>query len=147
MENLKKIWNQCGLTIVLMMMFLGSLIGQWVSGFHAFNEERLEQNQAPLSHLLEYLTHGHFLSSVAENWESEFLQMMLFVWLTVFLYQKGSAESKPPPEERTKEDLEHYKAEEKLSKKQVKKYPILWRLYENSLTLALFLLFAVSFNA
>lgn len=30
-----------------------------------------------------------------ENWESEFLQMFLFVALTAFLYQKGSPESKP----------------------------------------------------
>jgi hypothetical protein len=31
-----------------------------------------------------------------ENWESEFLQMFVFIVLTVFLYQKGSAESKDP---------------------------------------------------
>ena len=29
-----------------------------------------------------------------ENWESEFLQMFLFIALTAFLYQRGSAESK-----------------------------------------------------
>lgn len=30
-----------------------------------------------------------------ENWESEFLQMSAYVLLTVFLFQKGSSESKP----------------------------------------------------
>ncbi len=74
------------------------------SGFYTYNEERLEQHQQPIATVTEYLGHGHFLSSLAENWESEFLQMMLFVWLTVFLYQKGSAESKSPPEERSNEE-------------------------------------------
>ena len=36
------------------------------------------------------------MESVFENWESEFLQMALYVWLTSFLYQRGSAESKDP---------------------------------------------------
>lgn len=46
--------------------------------------------------LAEYLGEGDFLEAVTENWESEFLQMAMFVLLTVFLYQKGSAESKDP---------------------------------------------------
>ena len=41
-----------------------------------------------------YLGTGHFWEATGENWESEFLQMALFVILTTFLYQKGSAESK-----------------------------------------------------
>lgn len=145
MEKLKKIWNQFGLTVVLFFMFLASFIGQLLSGFHAFNEERIEEHQEALKTVIEYLGHGHFISSVAENWESEFLQMMIFVVLTVFLFQKGSAESKPPPEERTGEDLKHYQSEEKFSQKQTKKHPILWRLYENSFSIALFMLFLISF--
>jgi hypothetical protein len=35
-------------------------------------------------------TFGHF-----ENWKSEFLQMALFVALTISLPQKGSPQSKP----------------------------------------------------
>jgi len=30
-----------------------------------------------------------------ENWESEFLQMGMYVVLTAFLFQRGSSESKP----------------------------------------------------
>ena len=30
-----------------------------------------------------------------KNWESEFLQMGMYVVLTVFLFQRGSSESKP----------------------------------------------------
>ncbi len=43
-----------------------------------------------------YLLSGHFLQSTFENWESEFLQMALFLILSMFLYQKGSSESKDP---------------------------------------------------
>ena len=41
------------------------------------------------------LLSGDFWEAISENWESEFLQMGSYVVLTVFLYQKGSAESKP----------------------------------------------------
>ncbi len=45
--------------------------------------------------MLEYLGTGAFLEATFENWESEFLQMGMYVILTVFLFQKGSSESKP----------------------------------------------------
>ncbi|WP_308470653.1 DUF6766 family protein [Arthrobacter sp. 4R501] len=35
------------------------------------------------------------MEATFENWESEFLQMAMYVILTVFLFQKGSSESKP----------------------------------------------------
>ncbi len=35
-----------------------------------------------------------FWSDVAENWQSEYLQFLLFIWVTVYLVQKGSPESK-----------------------------------------------------
>ncbi|MVQ43319.1 hypothetical protein GON06_14295 [Microbacterium sp. MAH-37] len=36
-----------------------------------------------------------FVADVAENWQSEFLQFFLFIGATVWLVQRGSAESKP----------------------------------------------------
>ncbi|WP_313432016.1 MULTISPECIES: DUF6766 family protein [unclassified Brevundimonas] len=47
---------------------------------------------------------GAFLSSLFENWESEFLQMRTYVVLTAYLMQRGSPESKdldePSPQDR-----------------------------------------------
>jgi Domain of unknown function (DUF6766)/ATP dependent DNA ligase C terminal region len=43
---------------------------------------------------MQYLTTGAFGEAVFENWESEFLQMGLYVVLTAFLFQRGSSESK-----------------------------------------------------
>ena len=51
-----------------------------------------------------YLTTAHFAEATFENWESEFLQMGAFVLLTVFLVQKGSAESKQESDDPRDED-------------------------------------------
>lgn len=41
-----------------------------------------------------YLSGGYCLEATFENFQSEFLQMAMYVILTVFLRQVGSAESK-----------------------------------------------------
>jgi hypothetical protein len=41
------------------------------------------------------LGEGHFIEATFENWKSEFLQMAGYVLFTIFLFQKGSPESKP----------------------------------------------------
>lgn len=127
------------------LMFLVTVGGHFVSGFHAYNEERIENHEAPLESMTAYLHTGHFISSVGENWESEFLQMAIFVWFTAFLYQKGSAESHPLPEDETEQDKKDDASEEAYTKKQRKKYPFLWRLYENSMVIILMILFVGSF--
>jgi hypothetical protein len=82
------------LALVTLGLFLATVCGQVASGLAAHNQELSERAQAPLS-LAAYLTSGHFMEALFENWESEFLQMGLFVWLSARLRQRGSAESKP----------------------------------------------------
>jgi hypothetical protein len=132
-------WRANGLSIVLAAIFLTCLVAQAWSGHLAFNEELLRDGERPID-LAAYLASGHFLSSLFENWESEFLQMGMYVLLTVFLRQRGSAESRPlsPAEEDERIDPGP------------KPWPLragrLWRaLYANSLSIALLLLFALSF--
>ena len=95
-----------GLSITLFVLFLVSLVGQALTGWRAHAEE-LRMHELPSIGLPEYLTSGHFISAVFENWESEFLQMAAYVLLTIFLFQKGAAESKKPdddnPEDETPE--------------------------------------------
>src|SRR3546814_12327537 len=59
------------------------------------NEELTVHGEQAVS-LGQYATDPHFISTVFENWESEFLQMSAYVVLTAFLFQKGSAESSDP---------------------------------------------------
>lgn len=44
--------------------------------------------------LLRYITSASFGVDVLENWQSEYLQFFLYTFLTVWLLQKGSPESK-----------------------------------------------------
>ena len=70
-----------GLTLALLALFAGSIVGQMIAGFHAENEERLQQGAAAIG-FAAYLSSGAFLSAIFENWESEFLQMWAYVTLT-----------------------------------------------------------------
>src|SRR5687768_1800914 len=87
-----------GLTLVLMALFVLTWGGQLLAGHREHNQSQREHGQAELG-LGEYIGSGHFWQATAENWESEFLQMAMFVILTVFLFQKGSPESKDADED------------------------------------------------
>src|SRR3954447_18467587 len=81
------------LTLVFGLLFLGSLVGQALTGWHRFNDE---QHAAMLSgiSLGDYLRSADFAVDVTENWQSEYLQFSLYIVLTVWLLQRGSSESK-----------------------------------------------------
>src|SRR5690242_4415274 len=66
-----------------------------VSGWLS-NNQSLAEHQRPVLAFPTYLTGGEFASATFENWESEFLQMAVYVVLTAFLLQRGSAESRDP---------------------------------------------------
>src|SRR3546814_13137327 len=83
------------LTIVLLLLFAGSIIGQWLTGWHVALEDAARHGEPALS-LGVYTLSPKFLSSVFENWESEFLQMSAYVVLTAILIQRGSSASKDP---------------------------------------------------
>jgi hypothetical protein len=138
---MKKIWKDNGLSIVFLTLFVVSIIGQIVSGFHEHNKER-EQNNADSIGVAEYLQSGHFLQTTFENWESEFLQMALFVVLTVSLRQKGSSESKKfEPEEVDRAPSKRRKD----VPWPVKHGGFVLHIYKHSLSIALFILFILSF--
>lgn len=134
-----------GLTIVLVALFALTMTGQIVSGNRSFNIEQTDHGQPTLS-VGEYLKSPHFVEATFENWESEFLQMGAFVLLTIWLFQKGSSESKKPEEEEEEVDADPRKEKNRKDAPwPVKRGGWVLRLYETSLSLALFLLFAISF--
>jgi hypothetical protein len=109
-SRLQRVVYENGLCLSLVGLFLLTLMGQISFGCTAHNQERLEWGLRALS-LGDYLTSGHFLEALFENWESEFLQMGLFVWMSVRLVQKGSAESNPLDEEpESAEDPRNHQA-------------------------------------
>jgi hypothetical protein len=94
----------------------------------------------------QYFKTGHFIETTFENWESEFLQMALFVILTMFLYQKGSSESKDPDKKEEEVDKEP-NPKKKDAPWPVHKGGLILSIYKHSLCYTLFLLFVLSFIA
>ncbi|QAY70786.1 DUF6766 family protein [Xylanimonas protaetiae] len=82
------------LSLMFAALFLGSLLGQALAGCARFNREQVDAGVAPVS-LGRYVTSSAFGVDVLENWQSEFLQFLLFILATVWLVQRGSPESKP----------------------------------------------------
>jgi len=131
------------LIIVFALLFAIFQIGQIIMGHKEYNDFLTTHHQPSIS-IYHYLFSGHFIQSTFENWESEFFQMGLFVVFTIFLRQKGSSESKEigKEDESDKEPQSHKDAP----------WPVLkggWILsiYKYSLSIALLLLFILSFIA
>ena len=82
-----------GLSITFITLFLIAWAAQTFFGWHTFVQELQDEGQPGIS-FFAYLHTGHFISATFENFQSEFLQMALYVVLTIFLRQIGSAESK-----------------------------------------------------
>lgn len=139
---MKKFLHENGLSILLLVITVLTLLGQLIVGWHEFNNELSDYGRSPLT-FGAYLTNGHCIEAVFENWESEFLQMGLYVVLTVSLRQKGSSESK------SLDGKEEVDREPSPSRKDAP-WPVrqggwVLSLYKNSLSIAFFLLFALSF--
>lgn len=131
------------LSVVFLVLFLAAIIGQAFSGWKQYNKERIEENVPEVS-LGEYLGSGHFISATFENFESEFLQMALYVMLTIGLRQIGSAESKSLDK---KEEVDREPRPYSDAPWPVKKGGWLLKLYSNSLSIALAILFLASWGA
>jgi hypothetical protein len=86
-------------------LFVGTLVGQALSGAADFNAQQIANGLERVS-LLDYVTSSSFGVDVMENWQSEYLQFFLYIFATVWLIQRGSAESKKPGEEGLESDKE-----------------------------------------
>ncbi len=129
-----------GLSLVAAFLMLGALAGQFVTGQSVYNEERRELGLQPLD-FPHYFVSGHAMSATFENWESEFLQMGMYVLLTVVLRQKGSAESRPMTEAEEDPRIDPGPPP----------WPVraggIWKaLYSHSLAMAFMALFVLSFG-
>jgi hypothetical protein len=129
-----------GLTIVFLSLFLVTLFAQALTGWKAHNRELAENHGSSLA-LTTYLKSGHFISATFENFESEFLQMSLYVVLTIGLRQIGSAESKSLEE---KEEVDREPGQHKDAPWPVRKGGWILKLYSNSLAICFCLLFLIS---
>lgn len=133
-----------GLSLTLLLLFGLSIGGHSITGFWRSNEQ-LRQHSQPAITFPDYITSAAFVESVFENWESEFLQMALYVWLTSFLYQRGSAESKDPDKPDVVDEDPRTHRSDNGAPYPIRAGGLILKVYEHSLCLALFALFALSF--
>ena len=82
-----------GMGLFFGAIFLASLVGHAFAGWHQFNNEQAAEGLGLIS-LGEYLTSVSFATDITENWQSEYLQFLLFIVGTIWLLQIGSPESK-----------------------------------------------------
>lgn len=140
---MKRFLRNNSLSIVVFSLFFVILVGMAIVGQKNYNQEQQDHNQQQVN-FVEYVGTGSFIEGVFENWESEFLQMGMYVILTVFLVQKGSAESKKLRGEEP-EDRKPKHTNSKNAPWAVRKGGVVLKVYEHSLSLAFIVLFLLSF--
>ncbi|WP_374984498.1 DUF6766 family protein [Streptomyces fradiae] len=82
-----------GLSLVFGAGFLVTLSCQALTGRAEYNGEMRAIGAEPVT-LSRYLTSADLAVAVTENWRSEYLQFILYLFGTVWLIQRGSPESK-----------------------------------------------------
>jgi hypothetical protein len=94
-SSFRKALRDNSLSIVFGVLLLLALAGQALVGVAEYNDDARTHGLAQLD-LWRYVTSSTFAVDVSENWQSEYLQFLLYILLTVWLVQRGSSESKPP---------------------------------------------------
>ena len=141
---MRRLLRDNGLSIVVFTLFFAFVVGQSIVGLLDYNSTQKEHGSPPVGYV-EYLRSGDFVEAVFENWESEFLQMGLYVLLTAFLYQKGSAESKDPEAEDPVDADPRESWHRPDAPWPVRRGGLALKLYENSLSVTFLALFLFSF--
>ncbi len=90
---MRKAIRENSLSLFFFAIFIAALVGQAVAGHALHNNEAAEHGGEPMS-MWRYVTSSDFGNAVMENWQSEYLQFILFMLATVWLLQRGSPESK-----------------------------------------------------
>jgi hypothetical protein len=134
-----------GLSVFFLVIFALAVVGQSIAGHSTFNQEQLAHGAETVSYF-GYVFSTHFGEALLENWESEWLQMALFAVAGVYLFQRGSVESKQIGDRGFGSDQK-----EKIGRHAEEDSPRLaklgdWRtgLYAHSLSIALATIFLLS---
>jgi len=139
---MRRFLKENSLGLVFGALFLASLVGQAIAG------RQLDHGGEAIS-FGRYLTSSDFGQAVMENWQSEYLQFLVFLLLTIWLLQKGS------PESKKEEELGRESEQEQLIGEAAKRKSPRWAkaggwraaLYGNSLLIVMALIFLGSWLA
>jgi hypothetical protein len=142
---LKKALRDNGLSLFFGLIFLLALVGQGLTGHALFNEKQIAAGLEEIT-LGQYLTSSGFAVDVSENWQSEYLQFLLYITATIWLVQKGSPESKELDQTGLESDEEQLVGEYSNQKSPAWAKASGWRraLFSNSLGMTMGLIFILS---
>jgi hypothetical protein len=141
---MRKWAKEHGLLLANAGLFLAFFVGMVLSGAASYSEEQQAHGQPAVS-VLEFLGTGAFVEATFENWESEFLQMAMYVVLTALLFQKGSAESKPMGKQAPQDEDPRQATVSQATPWPIRRGGALLKVYEHSLSILFFVLFLASF--
>jgi Domain of unknown function (DUF6766) len=130
------------LSLFFLILCLVTLGGQSIAGHLEYNEELRAHGDPPIS-WGRYVVSSHFGGAVMENWQSEFLQFSFFIAATIWLVQRGSAESKKSDEAGLQDDRQQRVGEHASQRSPAWTRVKDWRykLYSNSLLIVMTALF------
>ncbi|XAS70150.1 DUF6766 family protein [Micrococcaceae bacterium Sec5.1] len=134
-----------GLSLFFGLIFILALAGQAITGQAVFNEGQLTAGLDEIS-FTQYITSSSFAVDVSENWQSEYLQFLLYITATIWLLQKGSPESKELDKPGLESDEEQLVGEHANAKSPAWAKAKGWRLtaFSNSLAGTMGLIFILS---
>lgn len=145
---MKKSLRENGLGLFFALIFLLALFGQAITGHALYNEDQLTAGFPTVS-FGEYLISASFGVDVAENWQSEYLQFLLYIAATIWFVQKGSPESKTLDKAGPESDKDQMTGRFATSKSPAWAKAAGWRqwLFSNSLVLVMGSIFFLSWFA
>jgi hypothetical protein len=137
--------RESSLSLFFGLLFLLALVGQAFAGWKQFNAEQLAGGFGQIG-MGDYLTSTDWAVDVAENWQSEYLQFTLYIFLTVWLLQRGSPESKELDKAGGESEKEQKigRYAEPDSPTWAKVGGLRTRMYSNSLVLVMSMIFVAS---
>ena len=101
--SMRRFIRDHSLSLFFLVIFLASLVGLAIAGHALHNDDAVAHHSSTLS-FWRYIVSSDFGNAVMENWQSEYLQFMLFMLATIWLVERGSPESKPPGQQGMESD-------------------------------------------
>ena len=96
--TLKRLWRDYGLSIFVLALFLGSFVLHAIFGWLQYAADQKSHNdEATLWGDSGYVV--YFGEWTFQNWQSEFLEVLVLIVATTYLIHKGSPESKDGDDE------------------------------------------------
>jgi hypothetical protein len=81
------------LSIVLFLLFILSFVLHWYGSWLDFNEKEVLEGKYP-EEFLNFITNKKLWFESFQNWQSEFLSVFSIIFLSIYLRQIGSSQSK-----------------------------------------------------